>query len=70
MIIFSIAIYGHHEFRRRGRREAGTIRSFFSLAVNFGFPFFFGAAFGADFVFADVDVRAVVKVVSQSAVSL
>jgi hypothetical protein len=58
------------ECYEHARREASTIRSFFSLAVNFGFPFFFETAFGTDFVFAEVDVRAVVKVVSKSAVSL
>ena len=42
-----------------------TIRSFFSLTVNFALAFFFGAGFcGADFVLADVEVRAVVNVVS------
>lgn len=52
--------------------EVRTIRSFLSLAVSFGFPFFFGAGFGgADLAdVADVDVMAVVKVVSHSAVSL
>ena len=44
------------------------MRSFFSFGVNFGFPFFFGTAFGgADCVLAEAEV---VKVVSQSAVSL